>query len=251
MNRKKYIAAVLAAASAAAFTAFAEGEISVLLNGEKLSFDTEPRVEEGRTLVPMRKIFESLGADVQWDGGTRTITASRDDTSVIMRVGDREMSVNGAAVTLDAEPRIENDRTLVPLRAVAESFGADVQWDGDTKTVTITEGSQSSPVPENTPAPENTAECPIDVSEVKSDSVNNFTIKEWSQNESGDYEITAEFFTFREGRGDVSADFACLDDKGREIGSFGGMYKTTDYTWSIQSETVTVPAETVKITLKE
>lgn len=77
---------------------------------------------------PCRAIFEALGAEVEWDDATRSITATRDDKTIEMTIGQTEMTVDGEAVTLEVAPTILNNTTLVPVRAVAESFDAQVGW---------------------------------------------------------------------------------------------------------------------------
>lgn len=113
--------------------------IKVVLNGEQLKFDRLPITENGRTLVPLRVIFEAMGATVDWDGVTQTVTAVKGNTTVKMQIGNSIMIKNGEKIALDVPPKIINGRTLVPVRAVAESFGAKVDWDGETKTVIITD----------------------------------------------------------------------------------------------------------------
>jgi len=76
----------------------------------------------------MRKIFEALGATVNWDESTQTITASRASTTISMRMGSAVAYKNGQEIPLDQEPVISNNTTFVPLRFIAESFGAKVQW---------------------------------------------------------------------------------------------------------------------------
>lgn len=129
-------------------------DITVKLNGNALTFDVAPQIINDRTMVPMRKIFESMGATVNWDETTRTITSTKGDTTIVMTVDNATMTVNGVAVTLDSAPQIVNDRTLVPVRAIAESFGSTVDWDGATKTVSITD--TASAVVEATAAPTTT-----------------------------------------------------------------------------------------------
>jgi len=114
------------------------GEIKVILNGEKLAFDVPPIIEGGRTLVPMRKIFEAFGSTVDWEDSSKTITASLGDIVIIMQIGNPEIIVNDKKVTLDVPPMIYNDRTLVPVRAVAESFNCQVDWVESTRSVIIT-----------------------------------------------------------------------------------------------------------------
>ena len=117
----------------------ASDEIKVLVNGTAVVFDQPPIIENGRTLVPLRAIFEALGADVDWEQATQTVTAVRGDIVIRMWIGGEYFLKNNLRIDLDVPAKIVNGRTLVPARAVAESFGADVKWDGATRTVTITE----------------------------------------------------------------------------------------------------------------
>ena len=116
----------------------ADDNIKVLLNGVELTFDVLPQLINDRTMVPMRKIFESLGAEVDWNGETQTITATKDDVVIVMQIDNVVISINGQDITLDVPPQLVDNRTLVPVRAVAEGLAADVKWDGDNQTVIIT-----------------------------------------------------------------------------------------------------------------
>ncbi len=113
----------------------------VLLDGEPLSFDVPPAIEQGRVLVPMRAIFEALGADLEWDGVTRTVTAARGQTTVVLAIGSRTAFKDGAPVVLDIPAKIVGGRTLVPLRFVSEALGASVDWGAAAQTVTISSGT--------------------------------------------------------------------------------------------------------------
>jgi hypothetical protein len=112
--------------------------ISVQLNGISIAFDQPPIIENDRTLVPLRAIFEAMGAVIEWDGNTRTVTATKGGTVIVMIIGNDSFTRNGVKVSLDVPAKIVSNRTLVPARAVAESFGARVEWDGNTRVVTIT-----------------------------------------------------------------------------------------------------------------
>ena len=112
--------------------------ITVFLNGEQLVFDVQPTLEEGRTLVPMRAIFEALGAEVSWDNETFTAVAVKDNTIIAITVDDNILFKNGEVTELDVPARLVDGRTLVPVRAVSEGLGADVQWDNESWTVHIT-----------------------------------------------------------------------------------------------------------------
>lgn len=112
-------------------------EIKVTVNGKKLDFDVAPVIENGRTLVPMRKIFEALGATVYWNDETKTVTAVKDVTVISIGIDSRVLIKNGENISLDVPARLINSRTLVPVRVIAESFGLQVLWDDSLKTVTI------------------------------------------------------------------------------------------------------------------
>ncbi len=109
--------------------------IQVLLDGNKIAFDQPPILDNGRTLVPLRAIFEALGATVNWNESSKTVTATKDSSVIVMKIGEKNIGVNGKIIALDVPPKLVNGRTLVPVRAVAEGFNAGVDWDGGTKTV--------------------------------------------------------------------------------------------------------------------
>jgi hypothetical protein len=145
---KKRILPFLLSASlfcGATIPATAAGEIKVTLNGEELAFDVPPVNIDGRVLVPMRGIFEALGAEVEWDERLQSVTASKDNTSVRMLIGTRVISINHEMIALDVAPQIINDRTMVPIRAVSEAFDAEVTWDAATETVKINEREPLDP----------------------------------------------------------------------------------------------------------
>lgn len=114
-------------------------EITVLYNNKKVVFDQPPVAESGRTLVPFRAVFEAMGADVDWIGESRTAVGVRGNTIIALQLGNNIANVNNKKITLDVPANAINGRTLVPLRFVAESLGALVDWDGNTRTVTIDE----------------------------------------------------------------------------------------------------------------
>lgn len=111
--------------------------IFVEVNGSILQFEQPPIQRNNRTLVPLRTIFEALGADVQWNSATSTIKAAKGDISAVLVIGDANAIVNGKKVVLDAPPTVENNYTFVPVRFISEVFGASVTWDKDSKTIVI------------------------------------------------------------------------------------------------------------------
>ena len=117
--------------------AFAEEDIRVMLDAEQITFDVPPQIIKGRTMVPIRAIFEALGAEVDWDAATRTVTATIDDYVVHCTIDKTTMLVCGERVEMDVAPVIVEGRTLMPARFAAEAFVCTVGWDGPTRTVYI------------------------------------------------------------------------------------------------------------------
>jgi len=122
------------------FSAEAQESIRVFIDNNQIEFDQPPVIENGRTLVPLRSVFEQLGAEVSWDDDTKTITGTKDGTKVVLKVGNYFATVNGAVVPLEVPAKISNGRTLVPVRFIAESINCAVGWQDSTKTIYITEG---------------------------------------------------------------------------------------------------------------
>ena len=120
-----------------------ESNISLQINGSEISAEVPPTIIDGRTMVPVRAIFEAVGANIDFDAETKTITAKKGDTTVNMTVGTKVATVNSKEVQLDAPVVIVNGRTLAPARFVAETFGYTVQWDAENKIVKIN-GKESS-----------------------------------------------------------------------------------------------------------
>ena len=110
---------------------------SIKINNKVLESDTEPQIIDGRTMVPVRVIFEGVGATVGWNAETKTVTGKKGSDTVIMNVGEKAMTVNGKKVDMDGEAMIIDSRAFAPARYVAEAFGYDVSWNGDTKEVII------------------------------------------------------------------------------------------------------------------
>ncbi len=114
-----------------------KNEIKVILNGKKVRFDQLPIVENGRTLVPVRAIFEALGAEVAWDAENQTVRAIGHGIYVKLIINSDEMMVDNAGKLLEAPAKIINGRTMVPARAVAEAFNCNVTWDAEKNMVII------------------------------------------------------------------------------------------------------------------
>lgn len=117
--------------------------IGVFVKGIEIDFEkynnVKPRIENNRTLVPIRAVTESLGAKVEWDEETQTITISKGENIVVLQIGSTTVTVNGTEQECEVAPEIENGRTLVPLRIISESLDENVEWDENSKTVIIEE----------------------------------------------------------------------------------------------------------------
>lgn len=110
---------------------------TVYLNDKQIYFDVPPLIIDGRTVVPMRAIFEALGATVTWDSTTQTAHASKGSIKLSMRIGSNVYDINGVGRVCDVSARIVDGRTLVPLRVVSEGLGCVVDYNEQTNAVTI------------------------------------------------------------------------------------------------------------------
>ena len=133
---------ILSLATAGSVTALAEDtiadDITIVFNGQVMTFDQPALGMNNRTFVPVRGIFEAYGASVEWDQATLTITADLNDKHIEMTVGKNTAYVNDEKVMIDAPPVVINGRTLVPVRFVSEALDAKVGWDDASRTVSIT-----------------------------------------------------------------------------------------------------------------
>lgn len=145
MRVKKVVLSLMISLSVLCSVTYAEENITVAVNGENISFDASPRIENERTIVPFRKIFEKLGYSVSWDAGT--VTANRGTESIKLQTDSKTIVCNGETKDTPVAPSLIEGRTFVPLRVVAECAGADVEWDADTKTVNITCDVPTAAVP--------------------------------------------------------------------------------------------------------
>lgn len=141
---KRILLLLLAFTLAFSFFAFAEDEISITVNSNPLTMDVPPEIMNGRTMVPMRAVFEALGADVNWIGEEQMIIATSGNKIIVLKIGASILNYCDVStqenknITLDVSPLIKEGRTLIPLRAVSEALGANVDWNGETRAITIT-----------------------------------------------------------------------------------------------------------------
>jgi len=110
----------------------------VFVNNKEVIFaDQKAIIDNGRTLVPARGVFEALGAEVMWNGDEQSVTVKYRKDTVILKIGNSTILVNGHEKKIDVPAKLLNNRTMIPVRAVAEAFLCDVKWDGENYIVWI------------------------------------------------------------------------------------------------------------------
>jgi len=131
---------MIASAFVVPSSVIASDDIKIVINGVEQHYDVMPVIINGRTLVPMRGIYEALGAEITWIDATKTVVGARDNKHIKLRINSDSYYVDGVEQEkkLDVPAQIINSRTMVPVRFIAESFGETVNWNGDTRTVEIT-----------------------------------------------------------------------------------------------------------------
>jgi hypothetical protein len=112
--------------------------VAVVIDGNRMQFDQPPLQQAGRVFVPLRGIFEQLGASVVYQNGV--INATGHGRNISLQIGSTNATIDGQPQILDSPPFVEGNRTLVPLRFVAQALGAHVDWNNNTSTVYITSG---------------------------------------------------------------------------------------------------------------
>lgn len=112
--------------------------IEIYINGKKVESDASPIIVNDRTMVPLRVISENLGSSVHWDSAQKTVRITNSAKTILLKINDKKAVINNQAVVLDTPAIIVKDRTMVPLRFIGESLGAEVLWDNAARRVTIT-----------------------------------------------------------------------------------------------------------------
>lgn len=154
---KKILSVILCLSLAASLligaTSVSADEISVELDGNPIEFDVKPEIIDGRTMVPLRKIFEEIGASVKWDNDTQTVSARKNKKTITLSIDSADLQIDKGdtdeegnpiyeTVTLEVPAQIVSGRTLVPARAISESFGLNVDWDEDNQKVIISSNDE-------------------------------------------------------------------------------------------------------------
>jgi len=131
-------------------TAYAQDNIRIQVNGEEIIFnDQQPIIQDGRVLIPVRGVFDALGYDISWDSSEQRVSlTAQDGTVASFTIGGTSITVISQTrmpriqiITMDVPAQIINGNTMIPLRAVADAIGADVQWDGELSIAIITYNS--------------------------------------------------------------------------------------------------------------
>lgn len=132
----------------------AQRNISIVLNGNTLVFTgAQPQMVNNSVLVPARGVFQNMGFQAEWDDATKTSTLKKDGFTIVSKLGASYFTVNGNQKPLDVQVQIIDGTLMLPLRAISEATGAQVNWDANTSTVTINTNGQSTPAqPQVTPA---------------------------------------------------------------------------------------------------
>ena len=113
-------------------------DIAVTINGTAVNFTgTQPTIVDGRTLVPVRGVFETLGFDVSWNPDLRQATLERENDTIVITLDSETFTTNGVNHTLDVPAQVIGGSTMLPIRAVLESVGYSLDWDANTRTVII------------------------------------------------------------------------------------------------------------------
>lgn len=112
-------------------------DINLVINNKQVAADVMPIIQNDRTLVPARAVFETLGGNVEWDQSNYMVTVKYDNIVVILKINNKVATVNGEEKMLDVPAAIINGRTMIPARFVAEELGFLVGWVDSTRTVTI------------------------------------------------------------------------------------------------------------------
>lgn len=143
MRITKKLAAFVLLAALLTTNAYA---VDLYVDTSKVETDTPPTVIDGRTLVPVRAIFEALGATVEWDQATKTATGTRGETTVVIQIDNTTAYVNGEAKILDVPAQLINDRTMVPARFISEALGCDVTWYQDSQTAAVADSMKGQKI---------------------------------------------------------------------------------------------------------
>jgi hypothetical protein len=143
-NYIKNFVAIATAAILSAVPVMADSAVNVYVNDNKV--EQGGIILDNRTMVGVRGVFEELGYTADWDANTKTATLTNSDNGIVITLtnGNTAFTVNDKTITPDVPQQIVNDRFVLPLRAVSEAIGADVDWDSASKTAYIKTDNDTS-----------------------------------------------------------------------------------------------------------
>jgi hypothetical protein len=145
-------------------------EERIRVRGMNLKFDVPPVIKEGRTLIPVRAVMNGLGAQVEWNGETKTVTITRGDKVIVLNLATGETTVNGEVITIDVPAQSINNRTFVPLRFIAQTLGETVNYDDNTGDISI--GDETTTPDDTTPTDTNDEDTTTEETTNPTDSTN-------------------------------------------------------------------------------
>ena len=121
------------------FAETANAEIKVKLKGEEVVFDQGPILVNEKPMIPLRAVFEKMGASISWDNSTETVLAMCKDTIVMIQIGNEKMFKLDESIVLETPAMLVNDRTLIPIHVVTDVWGSNIEWNSETNEVIITD----------------------------------------------------------------------------------------------------------------
>lgn len=184
-------------ASAAFADSYSISGIAVVVNGERLYTDTDPVIRNNRTLVPVRGIFEKMGASVSWIPGQRKAEVNYKGKVISLKIDNSVVSIDGSDIRMDVAPIIYNNRTMIPLRFISESIGMNVRWAPETKIAFVSDPSYSGKLPDKTILGFTTNDYKGDTGSYNSlvnhhDTVNSIATFSYQLNDEGNLSLTGE-----------------------------------------------------------
>ena len=199
-----------AAALCLSVSTFAQG-VTVSLDGNTVSFpNQQPVVVEGRTLIPLRGVFDNMGYTISWNGNTKTVTLSKGSDTIVINIGESCYYLNGNRNAIDVPAQIINGSTMLPLRAIADATGANVTWDNNTKVAAIVTGG-AQPSSSTAPAADSASELDF---LAKYQSI----LSEYSQNTQKFMQIYSDF---------NSSDIDSIEDVNKVADDFRDVYNAS------------------------
>lgn len=122
----------------------ASSTVKVVVDGKEIKLAVAPYIEDNRVLVPVRGVFENLGLDVKWNQQTKTATITGGNSTIVMKLGQKNVNVNGKTVKIDTAVKLHKNSLFIPVRFVTENSGGNVKWNQQTKTVSLSKNTTAN-----------------------------------------------------------------------------------------------------------